>query len=81
MPGEAMLLLKALPVIAACGIFLRIVGKETRRREKYLELRLHEEEEEMRCKLEPQARETPLEPLVVASIDEPSDDATSTAAA
>lgn len=45
---DTQLLVHLLILITGCGAFLRLVGKEKHRREKYLQLRLEETLEELR---------------------------------
>jgi hypothetical protein len=52
------ILIGSLFIIAGAFLFLRIVGKEVHRRDKYLELRLHEKLEELK-KQEAKAERAP----------------------
>jgi len=54
-------LVEALVIVAGCGAFLRLVGKEKRRREKYLQLRLEEVLKDLKDKQGAEGNSDPAE--------------------
>jgi hypothetical protein len=62
-PPDYQTLLTALIAVSGAGLFLRIVAKEKRRREKWLQFRLEEKLKELKAKEAPPPEEESNEPI------------------
>ena len=72
---DGTLILTGLIIATGCGLFLRLVAKETQRRERYLQLRLAEKlkEQEAREKTEADTAEHPPEDTEPVATAQPLD--------